>query len=275
MGKWQLTRKDPSTVELRKPVPGGELQVLLRESKPPLMMGGEGEIAMGPKGLSKYYTLSQLSAEGTLTRNGETESLKGSVWMDHQWGDMSMCDPWRGWDWFGIQLDDGRQLNAFRFRNDDGSSLQTTLGISNADGSQEHLSEFKVTPGGYWTSPATGASYPLEWTIEIPAKKALLQVKPSFKDQEIPGSWPYTGKYLNAIPTYWEGDCIVTGTLDGKEVKGRAYMELLGYEEESGTVEDALRELKKPPEISDSPDPATEMLLSDRRPSETIDPARA
>ncbi|MDQ7826698.1 MAG: lipocalin family protein [Candidatus Eremiobacteraeota bacterium] len=262
MGEWQLRRIDPSTIELDKPLPDGKLHLTLREKKAPLMMGGQGEIPMGPKGLSKYYTHSSLKAEGTITRNGKTLDIKGSVWMDHQWGDMSMFDPWKGWDWFGIQLDGGRQLNAFNFRNEDGTSLQTTLGISNPDGTQEHLDEFTVKPGGHWESPVTGACYPLEWTIEIPAKKATLHVKAYHKKQEVPGNWPYTSKYLSAMPTYWEGACKVTGTFEDKPVKGKAYMELLGYEERKDDGEKAVAEARKLVAAAESHDPSAEMLFS-------------
>lgn len=243
LGEWSLKRIDEKTIEFQKPLPDGELKMKLYESKPPIMMGGEGEILMGPKGLSKYYTHSQLKAEGSITRSGETHKIKGSVWMDHQWGDMSMYDPWRGWDWFGIQLDGGTQLNMFHFRNEDGSSLQTTVGISRPDGSQEHLDDFKITPGAVWNSPETEAAYPLEWILEIPSKQAKFYVKPLMKEQEIPGTWPYTDRDLAIVPTYWEGACDITGNFEGKPVKGKAYVELVGYEEQRGDMESAIKKL--------------------------------
>jgi hypothetical protein len=30
-------------------------------------------------------------------------------------------------------------------------------------------------------------------------------------------------------PSYWEGSCLVVGTLHGKPIAGRSYTELVGY----------------------------------------------
>ena len=61
-------------------------------------LGGEGEIAMGPHGLSKYYTWTRLQASGTVLVDVEARRVEGTAWMDHQWGDMQMLNGYDGWD---------------------------------------------------------------------------------------------------------------------------------------------------------------------------------
>jgi predicted secreted hydrolase len=34
---------------------------------------------------------------------------------------------------------------------------------------------------------------------------------------------------LNTSTRYWEGACIVKGTRDGRAIRGKAYVELVGY----------------------------------------------
>ena len=73
-----------------------------------------------------------------------------------------------------------------------------------------------------WTSPATGAIYPLGWELTLPGHGLKLQLTAALDDQEMitTGS---TGV------TYWEGSLSVNGRAGGVAVTGRGYMELTGY----------------------------------------------
>jgi hypothetical protein len=71
----------------------------------------------------------------------------------------------------------------------------------------------------FWTSEKTGAKYPVGWRIEVPRERLQLTIKPVLENQE-----------LALMPlTYWEGAIEITGTRDGKPIKGRGYLELTGY----------------------------------------------
>jgi predicted secreted hydrolase len=229
-GQWRIVRTGANTLHLEAPLKAGKLSLDLEQVKPPLMMGGEGEIQMGPQGLSKYYSLPQLKASGTLTLPHQApKKVEGTAWLDHQWGDMSMFRGWSGWDWFGIQLEDGTQMNVFRFRDEQGQSVQSTIGISRPDGTQDNATDLKLTPLDSWQSDDTDAKYPIAWRLEIPSRQIDLEVRPSVRDQEMVGTPPYIDPSLSVLPTYWEGDTTVKGTIAGQPVQGRAYEELLGY----------------------------------------------
>jgi len=71
-----------------------------------------------------------------------------------------------GWDWVGMNLDQGGALTAFRLRRADGTSLY-------AGGSYAHRAqrrgifapqEVAFTPQRAWKSPLTQTSYPVQWT---------------------------------------------------------------------------------------------------------------
>lgn len=228
-GTWRVERLDDHTIHLAGPHGDAQLDLTLTHDKPALMMGGEGEIAMGPHGLSKYYTWTRLQASGTVLVDGEARRVEGTAWMDHQWGDMQMLNGYDGWDWFGIQLDNGADVNAFRFRGADGGNVQASVGVSNADGTQAVSDQIELTPRSWWTSPDTGVRYPTSWHITVPDRHLDLDVTPTFDNQEMAGTRPYSHPKLAPIPTYWEGSLRVTGTMDGQPVSGKAYGEFVGY----------------------------------------------
>src|SRR6185295_2712959 len=137
---------------------------------------------------SHYYSLSRLETQGRITVKGESFQVRGLSWMDHEFGSSFLEEQQVGWDWFSIQLDDGRELMLFQLRRADGSIDSRSSGtLIDADGRSTHIrfGEFSLAPGGPWRSAASGATYPTEWLIELPAEKLRLRVKSVLKDQEL------------------------------------------------------------------------------------------
>jgi len=174
---------------------------------------------------SHYYSLSRLETQGRITVKGESFQVRGLSWMDHEFGSSFLEEQQVGWDWFSIQLDDGRELMLFQLRRADGSIDSRSSGtLIDADGRSTHIrfGEFALAPDGPWRSAASGATYPTEWLIELPAEKLRLRLKSVLKDQELrtPES---TGV------TYWEGSIEAEGTAGENRVRGRGYLEMTGY----------------------------------------------
>lgn len=228
-GNFRMRRWDSETIKVSGIAGRGQLDLEMKQTKPVLLMGGEGEIKMGPKGLSKYYSIPRMQVQGTLLLDGEEKAVKGSAWLDHQWGDMAIFDGYKGWDWFGIQLDNRTEINAFHFRAGDGGTVQASVGILNPDGSQTVTEDLRLTPGRTFKSEETGAEYPIEWRLSLPQQQIELELKPSLDAQEMVGHPPFSYPELGPKPTYWEGSMHVTGTIAGQPVQGRAYTELVGY----------------------------------------------
>ena len=70
----------------------------------------------------------------------------------------------------------------------------------------------------HWTSPESGARYPVAWRLEVPASGLDLTIEAAFDDQE-----------LDLSVRYWEGAVDVSGTRRGKDIAGRGYLEMTGY----------------------------------------------
>ena len=132
-----------------------------------------------------------MPTEGTIFVDGERFAVKGSSWMDHEFGTTFLEKTQQGWDWLSLQLDDGTDLMAFRMRHADGSVDTQSSGTLVAKGSAPRrlmAGDFTLTPGRRWTSPASGGSYPVEWQVVVPGDSLQLAVTPVLDGQEIVGA---------------------------------------------------------------------------------------
>lgn len=203
------------------------LDLTLEAGKPPVLQGERGYSRKGqdPGNASHYYSLTRMPTTGTLRVGGRTVAIEGHSWMDHEFGTSALDAGTRGWDWFALQLEDGRELMLYKLRRDDGSPGPFSSGtLVNRDGSTIHLdvTEFTLTPRRTWTSPHSKASYPVEWAVRVPKADLTLTVTAAVDAQEL-----RTRQSTNV--TYWEGSVRVRGTTRGAPVAGVGYLEMTGY----------------------------------------------
>ena len=81
----------------------------------------QGDNGLSPKSgetgnASYYYSLSRLNTTGTITLGDEAFEISGTSWMDHEFSTSALGLTALGWDWFGLQFDDGRDLMAGQIR---------------------------------------------------------------------------------------------------------------------------------------------------------------
>jgi predicted secreted hydrolase len=199
------------------------LDLDVTSTKPPALHDRDGWIAFGAAGGSYYYSRTRMTVKGAIVLNNQPTRVDGEAWFDHQWGDFIAVGG-GGWDWFAVNLDDGRDITLSLVRDRDGSYplvYGTEVGV---DGTSRHLerSAFAVEVIDDWTSPATGATYPAGWRIRIPDEELIVDLRPTVPDQEL-DTRPTSGV------VYWEGSQKVTATRRGQQLGGEAYVELTGY----------------------------------------------
>jgi predicted secreted hydrolase len=191
-------------------------------TQPVLLQGDAGLSKKGPGAneFSRYYSEPQLAVQGTLTLEGRAVAVTGRAWLDHEWSDAYVPAGAVGWDWIGMNLDDGSALTAFRLRRADGSAVHAGGSLRRAGEAVRNFApgEVSFAPGRVWESAASRARYPVEWAIATPAGR--FRVRALLDNQEL-DSRTSTG----AI--YWEG---LSDLLDeaGRRV-GRGYLEMTGY----------------------------------------------
>lgn len=218
---WSLQREGETWHAL---VPAGEfrLDLLCAPTQPLLLQGRQGLSRKGPREAqaSYYYSVPQLAVTGRLALRGREFQVAGKAWMDHEWSEELLDPEAVGWDWIGMNLDDGSALTAFRLRRADGSTLWDGGSFRSPDGTLRIASpgETEFTPLRRWTSPLSNATYPVEWRVRTAG--GTYTVRAVIEDQELDSR-----RSTGAI--YWEG---LSDLLDaeGRRV-GRGYLEMTGY----------------------------------------------
>jgi predicted secreted hydrolase len=169
---------------------------------------------------SLYFSTTDLETQGILELDGTSLHVKGKSWFDREISSRGLAKNEEGWDWFALQLDDGREIMLYVIRETDGSIDPYSSGtFVRKDGHYRHLEhdEFTVRVLGHYVSEHTGSRYPSKWEISIPSENLRLVITPMIVDQEFTAA--------NAMGTsYWEGTCRIDG-----DARGRAYVELTGY----------------------------------------------
>jgi predicted secreted hydrolase len=190
-------------------------------TQPPLPNGEDGYSRKGPRpeSASYYYSLPQLRVSGRLLRDGRPQTVTGTAWLDHEWSSEYLDAEASGWDWVGLNFDDGAALMAFRIRGRDGTARWAGATRREADGRTTVFGpdEVRFGPGRIWRSARTGTAYPVEWSLQVGATSH--RITPLMDDQEHD-----TRASTGAI--YWEG--AVRVLTEGRPT-GRGYLELTGY----------------------------------------------
>ena len=201
------------------------LHLQLTPTQPLLLQGQQGLSRKGPQPdqASYYISQPQLAVSGHLQLQGhhfEISTDTSRAWLDHEWSQAYLAPEAAGWDWLGMNLQDGSALTAFRIRRKDGSTLWNGGSFRTAQGALTIFQpgELRLTPGRVWTSPANQARYPVEWTLDTP--KGRFQVQAAIDNQELDSR-----QSTDAV--YWEG---LSRLLDAHgRLVGHGYLEMTGY----------------------------------------------
>ena len=225
---WQATLGPDGEHRLTAAGKGFGVDLQLAERRPAVLHGDRGYSQKGAASgnASYYYSLTRMPTTGTITIDGRPIAVTGQSWMDHEFGTSFLEPEQVGWDWFSVQLDDGHDLMVFRLRRADGTIDPRSSGtLVAADGSFTRITfdeGFRLEPGRTWTSPVSGARYPVAWRLLLAGSVVDLAVTAALNDQEL-----HTEQSTGV--TYWEGAIDVRGRVNGRDVKGRGYLEMTGY----------------------------------------------
>jgi predicted secreted hydrolase len=222
---WSVEGEGESSLPMRLRAAEAEVAIdLVLEAGKPLVLHGERGLSRkgpGEGDASYYYSFTRMPARGTVSLGAERFAVKGQAWMDREWSTSALGADQVGWDWFALQLADGRDLMVYRLRRRDGSIDPFSAGtVVDAHGSARPLyaAEVIVQPLAWWTSPRGGTRYPARWRLTVAREGLVLDIAPLIADQEF------------AEPVrYWEGAVRVQGTARDRPLEGLGYVELVGY----------------------------------------------
>lgn len=217
---WTVTRSD-SGWRLQAQVDDASLELDLVPRKPVVLQGDAGYSQKGPTqgNASRYYSLTRIAADGRLVLDGKAREVTGSAWLDREWGSSQLGAGIAGWDWFALQLDDGRDLMLYRLRTETGEASRFSAGVLVAPGGDYRVlghQDFEFEEIRRWED-RKGVKWPVAWHVRLPAEGLAFEVRPAFDAQR----W-------YATVGYWEGAVDVVDAED-ERLLGRGYLELSGY----------------------------------------------
>jgi len=226
---------------------GCELNI--KPKKTPVRHGHNGLVRGSEDESMFYYFIPRCEVTGTLTHKGTTRPLvQGQGWYDHEFGVGVVDDPnpeaeaalgadeckklqlerrarWDarqvGWNWISAQLDDGSELTYYpeQYVYSGESAGDHALTIA-PNGEVTHWQGAKLEPLEWWQSSQTFVEYPIRWRLQIPDAGLDLDVRASFKDQEV--------MTLIAKNSFYEGRVEVQGTRKGAAISGVGFVERSG-----------------------------------------------
>lgn len=224
---WSVEGEAPHGLPMRLRAAEGDVAIdlVVAAEKPAVLQGDRGLSRKGPEAgnASFYYSFTRMAARGTVRVDGHPFPVAGHAWMDREWSTSALGAALAGWDWFALQLDDGRELMFYVLRRRDGSADAFSAGVLvAADGGARPLgvADVALQTLAHWTSPRSRVRYPARWRLAVPSADLRLEITPRLPDQE-----------LIVGTRYWEGAVGVEGAAAGKPVSGQGYVELVGYGE--------------------------------------------
>ncbi|MDF7823273.1 lipocalin-like domain-containing protein [Pontiellaceae bacterium B12227] len=228
-GNWTLRRTDGETMELRAGIRADiEFEFQLQPLQPKVFFGKDSVSRKGadPSACSWYITFPRLGVSGTLRQDGKNIPVTGEAWMDHEISSSQLGHEQVGWDWLSVRMADESELMVYILRDVAGNPDPHSTLVWIDPAGQLHAvgsDQFEWSESGSWTSPDTGATYPIDVRLKGVRPDGSpfdFAVKPLMRNQELVGE-------LGGI-SYWEGACDI---YENDQPVGEAYMELTGYSE--------------------------------------------
>lgn len=221
--QWRLRRQDAAAA-IEADIASEEFSFALQFAsvQAPLLHGREGfsQKTPDPGSVSYYYSLPQLQASGRIVANGKSYDVRGVAWLDHEWFGDIFDDDSQGWDWTGVNLDDGSAIMALQMRNARGEKHWAAATVRDRNGVVSTLAPADVEWQSvrHWRSPRTGIRYPVE--VRVRLGERTIHLRPLLDDQENDARGS-TGTI------YWEGAMRAFDSA-GRQI-GKGYLEMTGY----------------------------------------------
>jgi len=220
LGPWSIRGSGEALFPIGIEASSSDLGVSLslQSSRKPMVLQGDSGLSQKgalPGDASYYYSYTRLPTSGEIRIGAQRFSVAGDSWFDREWSSSALAADQAGWDWFALQLDDGRDLMFYRMRGRDGLMQPFSSGVlvmRNGDAVPLSHEQLELEPVRRWRSDR-GTDYPVAWSLKIPGHALDLRIEAAFDEQEMP-----------LTVRYWEGAVTVSGSQQGV-----GYLELSGY----------------------------------------------
>ncbi|MZE77890.1 lipocalin family protein [Streptomyces xinghaiensis] len=203
---------------VRVTTPWGSLNVQMVPTGPALNYASTGVFTLVD--VPAYeFALPKMRTSGTLVIGNKKHEIRGTSWLDRQWGEMPTA--LKRWTWMNLNMPNGDKVAIWNSIGEDSEHSWAT--VLHPNGSYDVVEVEPLAQGASkpWTSPETGQVYPTRWQVRIPHLRAELAVRiVGTPGQEVKGQTAEGG--------YMEAAAAFEGTYNGKKVRGENYVEMNG-----------------------------------------------
>jgi predicted secreted hydrolase len=187
--------------------------------KPPLILGEDGRFNQGANSYTYYFSLTNCSVEGRITLNDISESVTGTTWIDRQYGSFNPLTE-EDYEWFYIQLSNDMDLNIYnlftRDRRLPDSASYKHMSVYVDSITQYTTYDFNLERLAFHYMPDSVMCYSQRWRLTSSAHNIDLIISTLHNNTEVP--LPFR---------FFEGSTSISGTVNGIQVTGIGFAELL------------------------------------------------
>jgi predicted secreted hydrolase len=250
--RWSLSRERDDRYHARIDDSAFSCDIDVVANSAPVLQGRAGFSRKGPEltQASYYYSRPQLAISGSIQREGHLTEVTGTGWLDHEWSSELLDPRAAGWDWIGLNFDNGDALMAFRMRARDGTVLYSTARLirskdssasqtnnnnnNNNNNIHDRIADdctedlpVTFTELRHWQSPSTGARYPV--AMRVRAGELDLTLEPLFNNQELDSRGSTGIIYWEGAVRAWFSKDIASLDKTARKPIAKGYLELTGY----------------------------------------------
>src|SRR5262249_21830518 len=157
---WSVQSTGADTLPIRLQASHSPFSIDLQlSSAKTVVLEGDGGLSLkgpAPGQASHYYSLTRMPTRGSLHVGSESIQVEGSSWMDREWSTSSLGEDQVGWDWFALQLSDGRELMYYQLRTRQGGLDPFSAGVlvsPDAQAKRLFPKEISIAVTSHWRSP--------------------------------------------------------------------------------------------------------------------------
>jgi predicted secreted hydrolase len=194
--------------------PNLSLRLQLTPVRDVFLIGGRGYVPY-TYGDSYYYSYTRLKVDGEINQDGVKKKITGIGSYDHQWGNFSLKHTW---NWFSLRLNNGSDIIFWEAFAPSGQVQTRYLSIYTDKDSIINDREYNLEGTRIWQSPQSRVKFTLDWHLKSSKEGIDLKIKPDMDEQEI---------YEPNLKTFWEGSIKCKGSMNGREVEGEGFAELV------------------------------------------------
>jgi predicted secreted hydrolase len=197
--------------------------------KPPLILGENGYFQQGESSYTYYYSLTKSLVTGTLSIDGMSEPVSGTAWVDRQYGTFNPLTE-EDYEWFYIQLSNDMDINIYSLFTEDRKLPDTAtyrhMSVYLDTTTQYTTHDFEIERLAFNYMPDSGMCYSSKWRLNSAINNIDLIITTNRNNSEI--QLPFR---------FFEGSTLVAGMVNGEEVTGIGFAELLhSYEKPDITL---------------------------------------